>query len=136
MRKIKSREYCHNCEKYSMWEFEDREGNQIIECPVCSHLHYRIIGGATIDFEIEFRGEKVRDMNRVRQIIEQFPETKQEMEQMFATLEFGTLEDAAKLQVTDQRWGVDASQGWAISSTMTASYTTWFASTSSYVVYN
>ena len=131
MRKTRSKEYCHNCQEYSEWVFEQREGNQIIECPLCSHLHYRVVDGSYIDFEIEFRGEKIRDMNKIQEILKENPESEGELKELLAVMEFGTLEDLKKFEVSHRRWGQDPSQagGWSISATMTSS---WSTSTTSY----
>jgi hypothetical protein len=130
VRKVRSREYCHNCQQYSRWEFEEREGNQIITCPVCGHLHFRVIEGSYVDFSIEFRGETIDNMNRIRELLEQYPESRSEFEQLWATLEFGRLQDAEKLAVTGQRWGQDPSQtrGWAVPRTV---ITYWASNTTS-----
>lgn len=125
MRKIRSREYCHDCGRYGDWEFEDREGNQILTCPHCGHMHFRVISGATIDFEIVFRGEKINNIKRVREILRQYPETKPELEALFATLEYGSFEDARRMVVTGSRWGQDPRQGsWGIGTTTMNTWST------------
>jgi hypothetical protein len=132
MRKLKSREYCHNCGQSSEWEFEDREGNQILKCPLCGHLHYRVVNGGYIDFEIEFRGEKIDNINRINEILKEHPETKQELEQLLTIMEYGSLEDLKAFAVSDNRWGRDPSQGgWGVSQSTFAAYTnTYYYSTS------
>ena len=43
--KMRQREYCHNCNQYVDFEFEDVEEKQVIYCPSCGHEHYRVIDG-------------------------------------------------------------------------------------------
>lgn len=126
MRKIKSREYCHNCNCYSEWEFEDREGNQIITCPTCSHLHYRTVEGDYINFEINYKGENIDNMARIREILEAEPEAEKDLKRLFAELEFGDLSEVMRLRVTDRRWGSSNSNGgtWGVSTAMYNNYTT------------
>lgn len=137
MKKVRSREHCHSCGEYSDWLFEEREGNQIITCPLCGHLHYRVVGGAYIDFEVEFKGEKISNMNRIREILEEYPESKSDLDKLFAELEFGDLSEVLKVNITGDRWGRDPSQQqggtnfWTASSTMGTSYTTSYTYNSS-----
>ena len=58
--KLKQTEYCHNCNKYVEFEFEDVTEKQVIYCPDCGHEHYREIDSGTI-INIRARG-----MNKVR----------------------------------------------------------------------
>ncbi|MFX0084225.1 MAG: hypothetical protein ACFFAU_01025 [Candidatus Hodarchaeota archaeon] len=46
--KLKQREYCHNCNQYVTYEFEDITERQIIICPNCGHQHYRELDEGTI----------------------------------------------------------------------------------------
>jgi hypothetical protein len=46
--KLKQNEFCHNCNQYVDFEFEDTELKQIIYCPKCGHEHYREIDGGTL----------------------------------------------------------------------------------------
>lgn len=46
--KLKQREYCHNCNQYVEFEFEDVTSRQVIHCPSCGHEHYREIDSGTL----------------------------------------------------------------------------------------
>lgn len=46
--KLRQREYCHNCDQYVIFEFEDTTDRQIIYCPNCGHEHYRELDEGTI----------------------------------------------------------------------------------------
>lgn len=46
--KLKQREYCHNCNRYVIFEFDDITERQVIFCPVCGHEHYRELDEGTI----------------------------------------------------------------------------------------
>lgn len=60
--KLSQKEYCHNCNKWAMFEFEDVTLRQIIFCPLCGHEHYREIDeGTLINIRInQVRGGVVR----------------------------------------------------------------------------
>ena len=46
--KLKQNEYCHNCQQYVDFEFDDVTDRQIIYCPRCGHEHYRELDEGTI----------------------------------------------------------------------------------------
>jgi hypothetical protein len=46
--KLRQQEFCHNCQQYVIYEFEDITERQIIICPNCSHEHYRELDEGTI----------------------------------------------------------------------------------------
>ena len=46
--KLRQEEYCHNCNKYVIYEFDDSTERQIIICPNCGHQHYRELDEGTI----------------------------------------------------------------------------------------
>jgi DNA-directed RNA polymerase subunit M/transcription elongation factor TFIIS len=46
--KLHQEEYCHNCQKYVIYEFDDITEKQIIICPNCGHQHYRELDEGTI----------------------------------------------------------------------------------------
>ena len=46
--KLKQQEFCHNCQQYVVYEFEDITERQIIICPNCGHQHYRELDEGTI----------------------------------------------------------------------------------------
>lgn len=46
--RLKQREYCHNCDKYVIFEFDDINERQVIICPSCGHEHYRELDDTTI----------------------------------------------------------------------------------------
>lgn len=53
--KLKQKEFCHNCQQYVIYEFEDITERQIIPCPNCGHEHFRELDEGTI---INIRMEK------------------------------------------------------------------------------
>lgn len=120
-RKIKSKEYCHNCGKDSEWVFEDRPGNQIIECPECGHKHYRVVTGELVRPEIKYEGRVITD---VKSFLKKHPELKDT---------FQKLEEEAEenFKVSDERWGQDPSQGAGISFTYASTGTSWSSSSTS-----
>jgi DNA-directed RNA polymerase subunit M/transcription elongation factor TFIIS len=46
--KLKQQEFCHNCQQYVIYEFDDITERQIIICPNCGHQHYRELDEGTI----------------------------------------------------------------------------------------
>ena len=46
--KLRQEEFCHNCNRYVIYEFEDITERQIIICPNCGHQHYRELDEGTI----------------------------------------------------------------------------------------
>ena len=46
--KLRQKEFCHNCNLYVIYEFEDITERQIIYCPNCNHQHYREIDEGTL----------------------------------------------------------------------------------------
>lgn len=46
--KLKQKEFCHNCQQYVDFEFDDITDRQIIYCPLCGHEHYRELDEGTI----------------------------------------------------------------------------------------
>jgi hypothetical protein len=46
--KLRQQEFCHNCQQYVIYEFEDITERQIIICPNCGHQHYRELDEGTI----------------------------------------------------------------------------------------
>lgn len=46
--KLRQREFCHNCNQYVIYEFEDITQRQVIICPNCEHEHYREIDEGTL----------------------------------------------------------------------------------------
>lgn len=129
-RKLKSKEYCHNCGEESEWVFEDRPGNQIIICPLCKHEHYRVVTGELVRPKIEYGGKVIKD---VKKFLKEHPELKDT---------FQKLEEEAKMkfEVSGRRWGQDPSQaggityGWTTSGTSTT--TSWDYVASSSVITN
>ena len=52
--RLRQREYCHNCNQQVIFEFEDTNARQVINCPNCGHEHYRELDDATIlDIQID-----------------------------------------------------------------------------------
>jgi len=121
MRKIKSKEYCHNCGEESDWLFEDRPGNQIIECPLCKHKHYRVVTGELVRPEIKYNGEAVTD---VEAFLKEHPELKEEFQELEKEAEM-------RLEVSGRRWGQDPAQSQGgIQYSWANTGTTWLGSTS------
>ena len=63
--KLKQTEYCHNCNQYVEFEFDDTTERQIIYCPKCGHEHYREIdSGTLLNIQMDMRqfhpGQDVR----------------------------------------------------------------------------
>jgi len=57
--KLKQEEFCHNCNRYVIYEFEDIIERQIIICPNCGHQHYRELDeGTIINIRIEGRNQQ------------------------------------------------------------------------------
>jgi len=121
MRKLKSREYCHNCGKVSDWEFEDRPGNQIIICPECGHKHYRVVTGELVRPEIRWNGQVITD---VKKFLEEHPELKEKFQELEKEAE-------ERFKISDERWGRDPSQVQAGGGTLCWSWTStdWTGST-------
>lgn len=46
--KLRQREWCHNCNQEVIFEFDDINERQVINCPNCGHEHYRELDDATI----------------------------------------------------------------------------------------
>lgn len=41
--------YCHSCGNYVRFPLDLKiDGNHVITCPVCGHLHYRVVRGGRI----------------------------------------------------------------------------------------
>jgi len=120
MRKLKSREYCHNCGKTSEWTFEDRPGNQIIICPVCGHKHYRVVTGELVRPEIRYKGKIIKD---VKKFLRWRP---------WLRKKFQKLEEEAEMrfEVSNLRWGQDPTQMGGFSWTWYSAHAYTTASTS------
>ena len=57
--KLRQEEFCHNCNRYVIYEFEDITERQIIICPNCGHQHYRELDeGTIINIRIEGRNQQ------------------------------------------------------------------------------
>lgn len=61
--KLRQREYCHNCDQYVVYEFEDVTDRQVIICPNCGHQHYRELDEGTI---LNIRMENMRPGDTVK----------------------------------------------------------------------
>jgi transposase len=46
--KLQQKEFCHNCQQYVIYEFDDVTERQVIICPNCGHQHYRELDAGTI----------------------------------------------------------------------------------------
>lgn len=46
--RLRQEEYCHNCNKYVIFEFDDETYRQEINCPNCGHPHYRELDSGTL----------------------------------------------------------------------------------------
>lgn len=40
--------YCHNCDMYVQFNVPAENGRLVIECPNCSHKHYRVVDHGVI----------------------------------------------------------------------------------------
>jgi hypothetical protein len=59
--KLRQKEFCHNCQQYVTYEFEDVTERQIIICPTCGHQHYRELDeGTIINIRMERRYQNER----------------------------------------------------------------------------
>jgi DNA-directed RNA polymerase subunit RPC12/RpoP len=62
--KLRQTEYCHNCDKHVVFEFDDTTERQVILCPNCNHQHWRELDeGTLLDIQIDQtrgRGQFVR----------------------------------------------------------------------------
>lgn len=99
-RKLKSREYCHNCGKESDWEFVDKAINQIIRCPLCDHKHYRVVTGQLVRPEIRWNGKLVEN---VKKFLKEHPELKKDFQKLEEEAEM-------KFEVSGDRWDTDPAQ--------------------------
>lgn len=43
--------YCHDCGKYVRFNVPETDGNLIVNCPNCSHQHYRVVKNGIITEE-------------------------------------------------------------------------------------
>lgn len=59
--KLKQQEFCHNCQQYVIYEFDDITERQIIICPNCGHQHYRELDEGTI-INIRMEGRYQNDL--------------------------------------------------------------------------
>lgn len=55
--RLSQKEYCHNCDRWANFEFEDVTLRQVIHCPLCGHEHFREIDEGTL---INIRINQVR----------------------------------------------------------------------------
>jgi len=56
--KLRQKEFCHNCQQYVIYEFDDITERQIIICPNCGHEHYRELDeGTIINIRMEGRNQ-------------------------------------------------------------------------------
>jgi hypothetical protein len=46
--KLKQTEFCHNCNQYVEFEFDDVTEKQVIICPKCKHEHWRELDEGTL----------------------------------------------------------------------------------------
>lgn len=46
--KLRQTEFCHNCNQYVEFEFDDVTERQVILCPNCGHEHYRELDSGTL----------------------------------------------------------------------------------------
>lgn len=58
--KLKQNEFCHNCQKYVDFEFDDVTERQVILCPNCGHEHWRELDQTTILNIQGFTGDRIR----------------------------------------------------------------------------
>ena len=65
--KLRQKEFCHNCQQYVIYEFDDTTGRQIIICPNCGHQHYRELDEGTI-INIRMEGRYQSDL-----VVAEFP---------------------------------------------------------------
>jgi DNA-directed RNA polymerase subunit M/transcription elongation factor TFIIS len=59
--KLRQKEFCHNCQKEVIFEFEDINERQVINCPNCGHEHYRELDDATI---LDIRIDQTRGLGQ------------------------------------------------------------------------
>ena len=120
-RKLKSKEYCHDCGKESEWEFKDEATNQIIPCPLCGHKHYRTVTGRLVRPEIRWNGKLIKD---VKKFLKEHPELKKDFQKLEEEAEM-------KFEVSGERWGQDPAQAQIQAAGGSISYT--FVDTSTIV---
>ena len=119
--KLKQKEFCHNCNQYVEFEFEDTELKQVIHCPICNHEHYRELDGGTItgirvaNGTREIRQHVFRpcSMMMSNKVDSSFLDIEVETKEVIAVTEDGAaiIKGGDKMVVTNRRWGRDASQG-------------------------
>lgn len=125
--KLRQREWCHNCEKEVIFEFEECNGQQVIDCPNCGHKHYLELDDLTL---LEVRMEMMKPGVRVCLPLEvpdiNFSEDESIEKMMSVLSKIETREvlavvdgkacvapkpgDKTMKVVTNRRWGVDPSQ--------------------------
>ena len=129
--KLKQNEYCHNCNQYVDFEFEDTTRKQVIICPNCGHEHWREIDeGTLLNIKIDPRCRVVR-IAKMKSTIPTFiqdPENPNFLMPEPEELEYdereviGNTNEGAvvktregdtniKRTISDRRWGQDPSQG-------------------------
>lgn len=121
--KLRQTEYCHNCQQHVTFEFEECNGQQIIDCPSCGHKHYRELDDATL---LDIRVDMMRPGTRVyippkmdwadmKDGISPHSMVKVEVREVIAVVNGKAAvkpkEGEKKIKViSDRRWGVDPSQ--------------------------
>jgi hypothetical protein len=94
--KLKQNEFCHNCNQYVDFEFEDILEKQIILCPKCGHEHYREMDESTL-FKIRMIKYKPIEVCF-------YTEGDIPREPNFE------IEERGQARLTDRRWGQDPKQ--------------------------
>lgn len=68
--KLRQTEYCHNCQQYVEFEFDDVTDKQVIYCPNCGHEHYRELDSGTL-LNIQMNPQ-VREVRMYKPILPSF----------------------------------------------------------------
>ena len=117
--KLHQTEYCHNCNQYVDFEFEDTTERQIIYCPKCGHEHYRELdGGTIINMRIHPNCREVRvaklpriDFTRdMGDVVESIPIQIETVQITEEERRRGFVERKGTPTVSDRRWGRDPRQ--------------------------
>ena len=117
--KLRQKEYCHNCNKHVIFEFDDVTEKQIIICPNCKHEHWRELDGGTI-IKIRTSQASIRiakipehiamDVSCTECDYSKPPEMEYE-DRKIQTDEKGNKFIRTGGKVSDRRWGRDPKQG-------------------------
>lgn len=126
--KLKQKEYCHNCNQYVEFEFEDTTSKQVIICPKCGHEHWREIdmdtlirirtkikveSGAKVIYEVEEPPLEMIDFNNENDF-SKIKEMKIKEKKIVDIDEHGYAivegDEKSHARISDRRWGRDPRQ--------------------------